>query len=128
MRIFDDGVYFSEGYLYCGPCAGALADDPEYGAPIRRFDGTPEPDDICLGCGDRFTDGDGADRPSQSLSGIPVQITDEDGNIFFIMGRVSRALKRGGRSDLVDPFLDEIKATGSYTAALGVVERYVDVW
>ncbi len=32
---------------------------------------------------------------------IHVRLVGEDGNIFFILGRVREALRRGGRPDLV---------------------------
>ena len=60
-----------------------------------------------------------------SITGIKVKLEGEDGNAYAIMGRVRAALKRGGRSDLVDEYTK--KATsGNYDHLLQVTMEYVD--
>lgn len=58
---------------------------------------------------------------------VHVQLTGEDGNIFFISGRVTRALRRAGYAQEVSQFAEELTSCGSYEEALEVVERWVDV-
>jgi hypothetical protein len=57
---------------------------------------------------------------------IEVQLSGEDGNVFFIIGRVSKALKRGGREDLVEEFQREARS-GDYDHALQTCMDYVEV-
>ncbi len=56
---------------------------------------------------------------------IKVKLIGEDGNAFAILGRVVRALRRGGRGDLVEEFLKEAKS-GDYTHLLATVLEYVE--
>lgn len=58
---------------------------------------------------------------------IYVQLTGEDGNIFSIMGRVSKALKRAGHAGLAAEFCTAVTECHSYDNALNVVSRYVVV-
>ena len=55
-----------------------------------------------------------------------VQLSGEDGNIFSIVGRCRRALKRAGRQDLADEMSEKVKKSGSYDKALQIVMDYVD--
>ena len=55
-----------------------------------------------------------------------VQLSGEDGNIFSIVGRCRRALKRAKQSDLADEMSQRVRAAGSYDEALQVVMEYVD--
>jgi len=56
-----------------------------------------------------------------------VQISGEDGNIFFIVGRCQRALRRAGYGqDEIERFAKEVTATRSYDEALRVVMDWVD--
>jgi hypothetical protein len=57
---------------------------------------------------------------------VEVQLSGEDGNIFFIIGRVSAALRRGGHADLVDEFQKDA-SSGDYDHALQVCMDYVEV-
>ena len=50
-----------------------------------------------------------------------------DGNAYSIMGRVKRALEKGGRKDLVAPFLKEAQS-GDYDNLLITVEAYVETF
>lgn len=58
---------------------------------------------------------------------ISVKIIGEDGNIFFIMGKVSRELKRNGQSAEAEEMCNRIYKCGSYDEALCIVMEYVDV-
>jgi hypothetical protein len=49
---------------------------------------------------------------------VEVQLTGEDGNAFFIIGRVSKALKRAGHADAAEEFSKQAFATGSYDEML----------
>ena len=56
-----------------------------------------------------------------------VQLVGEDGNIFAIVGKCSKALKRAGMPDLARQMTDEVFASRSYDAALQIVMKYVEV-
>ena len=56
-----------------------------------------------------------------------VQLTGEDGNVFFIIGRVGKALKRAGQSDKAEEFYKRVKETKSYDEALQLCMEYVEV-
>lgn len=59
---------------------------------------------------------------------IEVQLTGEDGNIFYIMGRVTRALRRAHVPEAeIKEFTEQVTSSESYDAALQVVMRWVDV-
>lgn len=51
----------------------------------------------------------------------------EDGNIFYILGRVSRVLKESGRDNQAKECSDRVMAAGSYDEALRIVMEYVDI-
>ncbi len=55
-----------------------------------------------------------------------VQLSGEDGNIFSIVGRCRRALKRAGQGDLANEMSEKVKAAGSYDEVLQIVMEYVD--
>ena len=58
---------------------------------------------------------------------IEVQLSGEDGNIFFIGGRVGKAMRRAGvESSEIEVFYDELKNAPSYTRALKIVTEWVD--
>ena len=58
---------------------------------------------------------------------IHVQLSGEDGNIFFIGGRVGRAMRK---TDIdpseIDAFYEELHNAPSYDHALRVVKAWVD--
>ncbi len=59
---------------------------------------------------------------------VHVQLTGKDGNVFAIIGRVSRALRNGGAThEQVEDFLKEVTSAGSYDEALVTVMRWVNV-
>lgn len=57
---------------------------------------------------------------------VVVNLSDCDGNAFFIMGRVAKALKRGGHEDLVESFYKEA-TSGDYDHVLRTCMDYVVV-
>ena len=61
------------------------------------------------------------DKPSVLLSG-------EDGNIFSIVGRCRRALKRAGQPDKADELSAKVTEAGSYDEALQIIMGYVDTY
>ena len=57
---------------------------------------------------------------------VVVDILGQDGNAGAIIGRVRKALRRGGHKDLIEQFTDEA-TSGDYDHLLQVVLEYVDV-
>ena len=57
---------------------------------------------------------------------VVVQLSGEDGNAFFIIGRVSKALRRAGHEDLVEAFREEAMS-GDYDHVIQTAMAYVDV-
>ena len=58
---------------------------------------------------------------------IKVQLVGSDGNAFAILGKVKKALTRGGvKKEEVDSFFKEATA-GDYDHLLGVCMQWVDV-
>jgi len=67
--------------------------------------------------------------PSDShrpLTDITVELVGHDGNAFSILARVSKALRRGGRRDLVEAFTTEA-TSGDYSHLLATCHKYVEV-
>ena len=58
---------------------------------------------------------------------ISVQLVGQDGNVFNLMGIVSRALRENGFGDEVDDFVSEVTSSKSYHEALAVMMQWVDV-
>lgn len=56
---------------------------------------------------------------------IEVALNGEDGNIFFIIGRVTRALRRAGHADQISYFTNHITSSESYDEALERVGQWV---
>jgi menaquinone-dependent protoporphyrinogen IX oxidase len=56
---------------------------------------------------------------------VDVQLTGQDGNAFFIIARVSRALKDAGHRDAVDEFRREAMS-GDYDHVLVTCMEYVN--
>jgi hydroxyethylthiazole kinase-like sugar kinase family protein len=63
-----------------------------------------------------------------SLCGtISVQLSGEDGNVFNVIGRVSRALKAAGEHAAAKEFTDKAFAAKSYDEVLQLCMRTVNV-
>lgn len=59
---------------------------------------------------------------------ITAKLIGEDGNVFNLLGICNKALRNGGvDKDERDAFLREVMACSDYTAALGVMQRWVTV-
>lgn len=56
-----------------------------------------------------------------------VQLTGEDGNVFAIIGRVSKALKRAGFPDMAQEFTQKAMSAKSYDEVLCLCDDYVEV-
>ena len=57
---------------------------------------------------------------------VKVKLVGEDGNAFAIMGRVTRALRKAGREDLIEEYHKEAMS-GNYTHLLQTTMKYVKV-
>ena len=55
------------------------------------------------------------------------RLVGEDGNIFSILGRVSRALKKAGKEEQVKEVSERVMASSSYGEALQLIMEYVEV-
>ena len=64
---------------------------------------------------------------ADTKTNLAVQLTGTDGNIFAIIAKVREALRRNGRSDLIQEFTDYITNSSSYEEALCRVMEYVIV-
>ncbi len=63
----------------------------------------------------------------ETITQIKVKLIGEDGNAFYILGKVSKALRRAGYDkQFVDDFITQATA-GDYDNLLQVVMTYVDV-
>jgi hypothetical protein len=56
-----------------------------------------------------------------------VRLTGEDGNVFSIIARVSKALKKAGQEDKAKEFTDKAFNAGSYDEVLRLAMTYCDV-
>ena len=59
----------------------------------------------------------------EPITDIKLKLVGEDGNAFAIMGRARQALRRNGRSDLIDAFTSEC-TSGDYSNLLATCMRY----
>ncbi len=57
---------------------------------------------------------------------VKVKLVGTDGNAWALMGKVTQALRKAGRADLVEPFRKEAMS-GDYTHLLATCMEYVDV-
>ena len=64
---------------------------------------------------------------SKTKTNIKVKLIGEDGNIFNLIGIVSKALRKAGEKDLAKTFENEVMSSDSYESALGVIMDYVIV-
>ena len=56
-----------------------------------------------------------------------MELLDQDGNIFAILGRASMLLKEAGMRNQIDEMFRRCEASGSYGKALGIIGEYVDM-
>ena len=55
-----------------------------------------------------------------------MELVGQDGNIFGIMGRASRLLKRAGQHEQADEMISRVTACGDYNKALNIISEYVE--
>ena len=58
---------------------------------------------------------------------IKVRLLGNDGNAFYILGTVKRALEKAGYKDLAKQYMKEA-TTGDYNHLLAVTQEYVEVY
>lgn len=63
---------------------------------------------------------------SEPKTEVEVELVGSDGNAFALIGKVSKALKRGGHRDLVDEFQKDAMS-GDYDHVLQTCMKYVHV-
>ena len=56
-----------------------------------------------------------------------VKLTGTDGNVFSIVGKVSKALKRDGKTEEAKEFTSKAFSSGSYDEVLQLAMEYCDV-
>ena len=57
---------------------------------------------------------------------VKVKLIGEDGNAFFILGKVSESLRKAGYEKFIDEYLTEARG-GDYNHLLQTTMKYVDV-
>ena len=62
-------------------------------------------------------------RPPQKPK---MELLDQDGNIYAILGRASLLLKEAGMRDQIDEMFQRCAASGDYYKALHIISEYVD--
>ncbi|AGS81475.1 hypothetical protein TA17A_84 [Mycobacterium phage TA17A] len=67
----------------------------------------------------------GQDQPR--YPDVEVALVGQDGNVFAIIGRVTRALRKAGHGEACDAFTDAMFASASYDDALATVQQWVVV-
>ena len=58
---------------------------------------------------------------------VTVKLVGEDGNVFAIIARVSKALKKAGHPDLADEFMTKAFSADDYDHVLRITTEYVEV-
>lgn len=62
-----------------------------------------------------------------SQTNVSVKLIGEDGNVFNIIGLVSKALKKAGFKDEATSYTDKAFSCGSYDEVLQLTMDYVNV-
>lgn len=68
-----------------------------------------------------------ADKKISNEAKPKCKLIGEDGNIFFILGRVRQILKAADQNDKAQEVSERVMASGSYDAALKIIMEYVDM-
>ena len=58
---------------------------------------------------------------------VQVKLTGTDANIYFLLGRVTRQLRKEVSNEAADELANEIFASGSYDEALAILQATVTV-
>ncbi len=61
-----------------------------------------------------------------SKTNIKVKLIGEDGNAFYILGKVKKALEKAGERDLAEEYIKEA-TSGDYNHLLATTTKYVIV-
>ena len=61
------------------------------------------------------------------MSKPKVKLTGKDGNVFFIIGSIAKALRKAGMPDKAKEFTDKAFNSGSYGAVLRLASEYVEI-
>ncbi len=63
--------------------------------------------------------------PEGSVSKLRVQLSGQDGNVFFIIGRCLNVMKKNKRSkEEQEKFTKDVKSSKSYEEALSKISEY----
>lgn len=65
--------------------------------------------------------------PPDNPSKPAVRLSGTDGNVFFLAGKVTRALKNAGQRAQAEEFNKRLWACGSYDEALALMAEYCEV-
>jgi hypothetical protein len=65
--------------------------------------------------------------PSSITEKPTVKLIGQDGNVFAIIGAVSRALKKAGMPEKADEFTSQAFSSGSYDEVLSLAMDYCEV-
>ena len=55
-----------------------------------------------------------------------MKLVEQDGNIFAILGRASRLLKKNGQPEQAKEMCDRVYQSGDYYKALDIISEYVE--
>ena len=58
---------------------------------------------------------------------IQVKLIGEDGNIFNLLGIVSRELKRNNQDNKIEEMCNRVYNSNSYQEALSIIQYYVNI-
>lgn len=61
------------------------------------------------------------------MNKIEVQLTGHDGNIFSIMARVKKAMKKAGQGKEAEEMVTKVTLSKSYHEALGIISDYIEI-
>ena len=59
------------------------------------------------------------------MATVPCKLVGEDGNIFAVLGRATRALKAADRAEDAKVMVNRATNARSYSSALGIIMEYV---
>ena len=63
----------------------------------------------------------------KSKTDVHVKLVGQDGNVFLIIGKVSKALKKAGFQELADEYLNRTMSADSYNHVLQITMEYVNI-
>jgi hypothetical protein len=55
------------------------------------------------------------------------ELIGEDGNVFNLIGKASKCLKRAGLKEQAEEMTQKVFASGSYNEALQIIGEYVEI-